>query len=112
MWLYDGDYLSFGGRTGGFQNGGDFNRVMAVIIDNNDAIDLADTGKAPLDTFKGRQRTADNVFPDANFNSDGNCRQRVLHVVFAQHGERQILERLFGAGLAVGDMDIKPGGAG
>lgn len=45
MWLVDGDYVVFVGLVGSFQYGGDFYRVVVVIVDDCDVIDFVYFGK-------------------------------------------------------------------
>ena len=57
--LHDGDDLARGGGARGAQHGGDLDRMMAVIVDDGDAVDLAGLGEAPLDAAEAGQRLAD-----------------------------------------------------
>ena len=57
LWLVDRDHAAFGGLACSFQNSSDFNRMVAVVVNDRDAADFANFGKAPVHPFeagKGR----------------------------------------------------------
>ena len=59
MRLHHGDDLAIGGFPRRPQHGRDFDRVMAVIVDDGDAVPFAGLGEAPLDAAEAGDRLAD-----------------------------------------------------
>ena len=52
--LYHGDHFACRGTAWLLQYGGDLHRVMAIIVDDDDATGLTRLGKPPFDTGKTR----------------------------------------------------------
>ena len=88
-------------RAGGAQNGGDFDRMMAVIVENGGAIPIAGAGEAALDAAEPRERFPDRIRAHAEPVRDGDRGGRVQGVVVARHGHDDVFKRGLGAGLAV-----------
>ena len=63
--LMDRDQLTVAGRSRRFQNGGNFNGVVTVVIDNCSAVPLADPREATFDASKPFQRGADIRLSDS-----------------------------------------------
>src|SRR5205814_2203207 len=82
--LHDGDDAVCDNCAGGFQNGGDLDRVVAVIVDDRGAVPLAGLCEAALDAAELAQRRAHDLIANAELRADGDGRQRVLHIVDAE----------------------------
>ena len=113
MRLHDGDHPARAaiGLARGAQDGGDLDRVMAVIVDHRDAVRLAGLGEAPLDAGEAAERTADGLVGQAHLLGDGDGGQRVLHVVLAEHRQAQVDDGARFVGRAVLDRDVEVGAA-
>jgi hypothetical protein len=59
MRLHDGDHLALGRGARGLQHGGDLDRVVAVIVEDQRAVPLAGLGEAALDPAEAGERLAD-----------------------------------------------------
>ena len=105
--LHDGDDAVCDNCAGGFQNGGDLDRVVAVIVDDRGAVPLAGLCEAALDAAELAQRRAHDLVANAELRADGDGRQRVLHIVDAEHRQQQIGDYPFGAACAIGDHRVE-----
>ena len=90
MRLHHRDHAAFDPFARGGQHGADFDRVVAVIVDDRHRIaarqgHFADLGKAPLDPTEFGKAGADHFIGHAHFDRDSHRRQRILHVVPARH---------------------------
>ena len=61
MRLHHGDDPAAGGFARRLQHGGDLDRVMAVIVDDGDAVPFAGLGEAALHPAEAGERLADGV---------------------------------------------------
>ena len=100
-------------RAARLQNGGDLDRVVAVIVDDlhrrlaRDRNPISDRREAPLHPAELRQCAAHLNVCGAKLQRHGDGRQRVLHIVLARHRQREILDQAYiGAGRAP-DLDIE-----
>ena len=90
------------------QHGGDLDRVVAVIVDDRDAVPLAGRGEAALHAARTcASALANRLVADAQLVGDGDGGQRVLDVVLAEH--RQDAGRIVRSRCraAVGDDDVE-----
>ncbi len=65
MRLMHRDHAAFAGLTRGAQHGGDFHRVMAVIVDDGDAVHLAHFGEPAIDAAKAGKCAANFIRTNA-----------------------------------------------
>ena len=79
-------------RARGGQDRRDLRRVMAVVVDHEDAVGLAADIEAPLRAAEILQSRGDAVEREAQLHADRHRRQRVQQVVPSGHGERQRAE--------------------
>ena len=105
--LNDGDHLAFGDRPRRLQHRGDLDRVVAVIVDDRDAVPLAGLGKAALHALERAQARAHHRVGDPHLGGDGDRGQRILHVVVAEHRQEQIVDGAGFAGGALGDDGVE-----
>src|SRR3974390_2021223 len=59
MWLHHRDDLSIGGLARRSEHRRDLDRMMAIVVDDCDAVPLAGPGETPLDAAEYRDRLAD-----------------------------------------------------
>src|SRR6185437_1959547 len=92
----------------GAQHGGDLHRVVALVVDDADAVRHPGRGEAPLDTAEAGQALADSLFGNAEFAGDGDGGRRVGDIVVAGHRQLDGLpgERL---GALRGKDHVEPG---
>ena len=107
MGLDHGDDISFGAGTGSVEHGGNFHRVMAVIVNHHDPVDLAGAGKAPFDAAEPGQGAARDIVIQPHLLGDGDRGQRILDIMGADHGQFQTVHRPRIAGRARGDHHIE-----
>src|SRR4028119_1820366 len=88
-----------GAVAGGGEDGADLGRVMAVIVDDGRALDVADLGEAALDAVELLEALRDLVVWNAELGGDADRGERVLDVVPSGHGELDVADR---RGLAAG----------
>ena len=75
-------------RTGGLEHGGDFGRVVPVVVDDEDAVRLAAKVESPLRAPKIPEAGRGQLEGHAELRGDGDGGQRVLQVVPARHLQR------------------------
>ena len=95
MRLHHGDDLVRGRGAGRAQHRGDFDRVMAVIVENDRALPLAGAGEATLDAAEARQPLGDVLDADAKLIGDRDRRSGVERVVMARHRQDEVGQNLF-----------------
>ena len=61
MRLHDSDDMAWRRGAGGAQDGGDLDRMMAVIVENGGAVPFAGAGEAALDAAEARERLRGSV---------------------------------------------------
>src|SRR6516164_10109913 len=71
--------------------------MMAVIVDDGDAIPDAGTGKAPAHAAELGKGVADCVVCDTELTSDRNRRGGIESIVAARHRQRDVLDFVRGA---------------
>ena len=71
------------------QHRGDLDRMMAVVVDDGDAADLAGLGEAALDPAEPGQGLAQHLVGDLQLLGHCDRGQRVDHVVLAEHRQLQ-----------------------
>ena len=76
-------------RAGGVQNGCDLRWVMAVVVDNQDAVRFATNLEAPLGATEGAEPRRHLVEGQPELGPDRNRRERVLQVVPARYLKNQ-----------------------
>ena len=81
---------TLGNLTRGLEHSGNLDRVMAIIINNINAIPIADMGKAALHPFKVFQALSDIILRQAQLARDCNCREHVLRIMLACHRQEHI----------------------
>ena len=74
----------------GGEHGLDLDRMVAVIVDDGRALDLADLGEAPLDPAELLEAVGDDLVGDAELGRDADRGERVLDVVAARHRQLDI----------------------
>ena len=92
MGLHDGDHLAGRGRPGGLEDGGDLDRMVAVVVVDRDPVPFARAGETPLDPAEGADRLADDVDRGAELVRDGDRRCGVQRIVPARHRQREIVD--------------------
>ena len=75
------------------EHGGDFGRVMSVVVDDENAVRLAAHVEPPFDAAELRQPGRDAFERQSELQADRDRRQRVLQVVTARDVQRQRTER-------------------
>ena len=88
----DRDHLGLGRRPRGSQDRGDFDRMVAVIVIDRDAIPCPSAGEAPANAAKPGDRLADDVDRRAKLVRDRNRGRGVEGVVAAGHWQREIID--------------------
>ena len=78
--------------------------MVAVVVDDDDAVPFADAREAPLDAAEGGERLADRVVADAELVRDGDRRGGVERVVAARHRQRELVDRVGGLAVAVAEQ--------
>ena len=111
MRLHDRDHLAARGRARRLEHGGDLDRMMAVIVEDGDAVPFARAGEAPLDAAEGADRLADDVDRGAELMGDRDRRGGVERVVAAGHRQREIVDIGRPAGRPVADQHGEAGDA-
>ena len=91
----------------GLQHRLDLDRMVAVVVEDLDAVPRSGTREAALDAAEGRQALPDGVGRYAEFMRDRDRRRRVRHVVPAGHRQAQVGDRRLRAGLAVADGHVE-----
>jgi hypothetical protein len=109
--LDDGDHAALRALARGGEDGGDLDRMMAVIVDDGDAVDLADLGEAALDAVELGEAALDHFIRDAHFGGDADRRQRILDIVAAGHGQLDAGDHPDLAG-AIAQRDVEAVAAG
>ena len=79
------------------EHGGDLGRMVAVVVDDQDAVGLAANFEAPFGAAELAKAGGDLRERQAQLEPDRDGRQRVLQVVASGHLQRQIAERDRGA---------------
>ena len=85
MRLHDGDHAPADDRPRRLQHRGDLDRMVAVIIDDRDAVPFAGLGEAAADAAEVAQGGAHHLVAQAQLLGDGDRGQRILHIVVAEH---------------------------
>ena len=91
--LHDGDDLAGNDRARRLQHRRDLDRMVAVIVDHGHAVPLAGLGEAALDPLEIAQRRAQRVVAEPERLGDRRRGQRILHVVLAEHRQKQVGDR-------------------
>ncbi len=107
MRLHHGDDLACGAFARGAQHGGNLHGMMAVVVDDGDAVPLAGLGEAALDAAEAGDGLADRLIGHAEFMRDGNRRRGIQCVVTTRHRQQQIVDLMRGAGLAIAERDLE-----
>ena len=107
--LHHGDDLPVRRGAGGLQHRGDLDRMVAVIVEDRDAVPLARAGEAALHAAEARERLADRVGRDAELVRDRDGGGGVERVVRARHRQDEVLELQPEARAAVADHDAELG---
>ena len=105
--LHHRDHVARAGLPRRFQHRGDLHRVMAVVVDDRDTASLAGLGEAPLHAGEPRERTAQRVVVDFHLDTDRHRRQRILHVVSAEHRQPERPQLARTVARAIGDRDVE-----
>src|SRR3954453_15712276 len=101
------DDFAVGGFARRLQHSGDLDGVMAVIIDDGDAIPLASAGEsAPPSTDPGNP-LANGMMRPPQLMSDGDCRRSIKRVVPARHRQMQIGDLVSHIGLAIAKGELE-----
>ena len=72
------------------EDGGDLDGMMAVVVEDLDAVPAAGVGEAALDPAEAGEASGNGALGYAQVMGDCNRRGCVLHVVLARHGDRQV----------------------
>src|ERR1700731_412171 len=105
--LHDGDYPGLSGRASSTQNSGDFDRMVAIIVENGCAVPFAGAGKAALDAAERGERLPDRLRAHAEPMRDGERGRRVQRVVTTGHRHDDVFKHVLGAALAVANDRCK-----
>ena len=89
MRLHHGDDLAIGRFARRPQHGRDLDRVMAVVVDDGDAVPFAGLGEAPLDATEACQRLTDRFVGNAQRMRHRDRRRGVQRVVPPRHRQRR-----------------------
>src|SRR5258705_5284387 len=111
MRLHHGNDLAVGGFPSRSQHRRDFNRMMAVVIDNGDAVIFAGFGEAPPHAAETCQRLSDGVVGKAKFVRNRDRGRGVERVVASRHRRNEIGDLMRGIGLAIAKRDLEAGTA-
>src|SRR5690606_28885481 len=88
MRLDNSNDMTLGRCARAFEHGGDFNRMMSVIVENRDAVPFAGAREAPLHATEFRQRPADPVVGHAEYVRNRVRRRGLEHSGVARHRQR------------------------
>ena len=105
--LHDGDDIARASLACSLEDRGDFNGVVAVVIDDGDAARLACLGKAALDTFEVQERAAQRLFVYVHLHADGDGGKRVLNIMLPQHRQAERAEAARALAVTIGDFDLE-----
>src|SRR5689334_3074401 len=94
MGLKDRDEAFRSAQAGGVKRGVDLGRMMAVIVNDRDAVHLSLDLKAPVGGAKVLQTLSDLVRGKIEFKPDGDGGKSVLHIVPAGHRDGKGAETL------------------
>src|SRR3546814_13816060 len=83
--LDDGDHATLGAFPGGGQGGFDLDRMMAVTVDDGDALDLADLGETALDAVELVESVGEDFVRNSHLQGKPYRGQRVLAIVAPRH---------------------------
>ena len=92
MRLDDSDHAALRAFACSRQHGLDFDRMVAIVIDDGDTVNFTDLGKAPLDAAKVIKALGDLLVGHAHFKADGHRSNRVLDIMAARHRQCDILD--------------------
>jgi hypothetical protein len=67
------------------QNGGNLSRVMAVVVDNEDAVPLTADVKPTVRTLKRGKSSGDAIEREVQLQADGHRRESVSQIVDTRH---------------------------
>ena len=107
MRLGDRDDAARRGVARGLEHRLDLDRMVAVVVEDIDAVPRAGAGEAALDAAEGGKALLDVVGGDAEFMRDGDRRGRVRHVVAAGHRQSEVGDQRIDARLAVADRNVE-----
>src|SRR5579871_6789395 len=79
--LHDGDDMTLGGGARGLQGGCNLDRMMAVIVEDRDAVPFAGARKAALHAAEASERLADLVVRDTKLTGNRDRRRGIKRVV-------------------------------
>src|SRR4051812_50172064 len=96
-------------QPGAVERGADLGGVMAVVVDDGDALLLAADLETAIDTAERGERLADDVGLDLEFHGDRDGGHRVQDVVAAGDAEVEAAE---GGGSGGGGEGAREGAAG
>ena len=105
MRLHHGDHLALGRFARGLEHGGDLHRMVAVVVDDGDAVPGAGAGEAPPHAAETCERAADRVIGDAELMRDGDGRRGIERIVPARHRQREIRDLVHDLAGAVAEHD-------
>ena len=111
MRLHHGDHLALGRFARRLEHGGDLDRVVAVVVDDGDAVPDAGAGETPAHAAETGERFADHIVADAELMRDRDRRRGIERVVPAGHRQRQVLDLVHEARGAVAEHDGEQRGA-
>ena len=111
MRLHDGDHLALGQFARRLQHRRDLDRMVAIIVDNGDAVPHAGAGEAPPHAAETAPALADHVIVDAEFMRNRDRRRGIERVVAARHRQRDILDLVHELAGAVAKHDGEQRGA-
>ena len=107
MRLHDGDHLARGRGARRLEHGCDLDGMMAVIVDDRDAVPCPRTGEAPLDAAKRLDPAANDVDRGAELVRDGDRGGGVQRVVPPRHRQGEPVDERRLARRAVADQHGK-----
>ncbi len=81
-------------RPGGGHDGGDLCRVVAVVVDDEHAVDFAVALETTFGAMKARERRSDAIEVEADALTHGDRGEGVLKIVASGYGELDAAERL------------------
>ena len=103
MRLHHSNDFTVSGFSRRLQYRRDLDGMMAVIIDDGDAIPLAGPGKAPPDAAEACDRLSDDIVRKPQFMRDSNSGDGVQGVVTARHWQMQVANLMRHLGLAIAE---------
>ena len=83
MGLEDDEDFAVAALAGGGERSGDFGGVMAVVVDDSDAVGAAAKLEAAIDPVEAGEALGDFVCGNFKLAGDGYCRGRIEDVVAA-----------------------------